>query len=70
MNFVVGVLNQLFGVIGTYFLYQLIRQFIAVKKNSFFKLIFIFILFCSIALPIYPNDLSNVTFLFLFFFGV
>lgn len=67
MNFVVGVLNQLFGVIGTYFLYQLIRQFIAVKKNSFFKLIFIFILFCSIALPIYPNDLSNVTFLFLFF---
>lgn len=64
-----GLLNQLFGIVGTYFLYQLTIQFVSVKKNRLFKLIFLFVLFCSISSPIFPNDIYNVLIILLLFLG-
>lgn len=69
MNAIFDLINNLFGIFGTYFLYQLVRQFVSIKENRFFKVLFLLVLFCTIALPIFPNDMYNVTMLFLLFLG-
>lgn len=68
MNAFFDFINQLFGLFGTYFLYQLVKQFVTVKENRLFKLFFLFALFCMIALPVFPNDI-NVAIIFLVFLG-
>lgn len=69
MNAIFDFTNSIFGVFGTYFLYQLVRQFVAVKENRFFKSLFLLVLFCSISSPIFPNDMYNVLIIFLLFLG-
>ena len=61
------LVNQGTALLGAYFLYQLIATFIPVKENQFLQLLLFFINFVAIALPIYPNDATNVCFFFLFF---
>ena len=61
------LVNQGTALLGSYFLYQLIATFIPVKENQFLQLLLFFINFVAIALPIYPNDATNVCFIFLFF---
>lgn len=61
------LINQGTALLGSYFLYQLIATFIPVKENQFLQLLLFFINFVAIALPIYPNDATNVCFIFLFF---
>ncbi|MGG5370254.1 ATP-binding protein [Enterococcus sp. AZ196] len=61
------VLINFLGLFGTYFLYQLIEQFIPPKDNRLLQLLLFFIIFCSITLPIYPNDLLSVFVMFLLF---
>lgn len=59
--------SRFLGLIGTYFLYQLIEQFIPPKDNKLLQLLLFFITFCAVVLPTFPNDLVNVFVMFLLF---